>query len=1018
MDTITAPLLEPAAEQRSCPYVGPRPFEGRDKAFFFGREREAQELANMVAACPLTVVYGPSGAGKSSLLNATLLDELAKIEPDWIPAMFSAWQPGFEGGLLVTLADALGLSPTQLSLDRAAQALNEAARNSASPIILVLDQFEEYFLYHGAGAPQFEAMLAQLANRRSSAVHVVLSLRSDRLFLLDRLRRRIPHILQNLFLVDPLNAVGAADAIRKPIASYNRQHEAAVSVDDAVIDAVVRGADEQEIFQRLPFRGRGTAPSQACAATTQAVGRTAHGRIVAPFLQLALEALWREDVEVRGGTELTLTTLRVLAAAAPDAPSETLVGLLAQRHLDAILFSRSNTEQATCAALFDRMVTYSGGKVAVAVPGDFSSMFDADQLDVAAALLKELAVPGPNCLVRRVATDDQRLHEEAAASDDASFEIVHDALAVPILDWIRRWRARKARAEAEEREKAAAAKASREAAEQMAIERAEREARDARQAAKRRVWRFLWIAAMMIVVIVTIMMDYRERAETMARIAAFSRVDTQPEFRLRLLLGLASLSQADGPWKVLLKQKPVRDSLRDTLLRSPRYGGIYRSAGLDDTGTRLARLVNTGPGVARVQILTLDDGALKSIDAPADLAPNAVALRESVSAKLRSQRGPEVSMGFLAGMVDPVLVRRGILYYRTQAPAAGWRNLDIGQFLPPGFDDAPSIYVPVELTAGAVQITAISPSGNEMHVLRLRPVWMSDGTLQFQGPVSAVPVKWLGQRFQPALSPWLDDVPHERFAHLALPDAASPGQLTAPVLTVGDLSGETGEHVLWTGPAKLQADRLPQSDATSPTAPIPASVAFTDDGSAVAVRFGDHVRVLSLNDPPGAAKFHVPDSATAVSTGAGSLMRPLIAAVRVAPQSDRAARWRFAWLDSAGVVVLESDSDDNSELHAYRTWTGDATTLLSGLNGAFRLKFSRDGSFLILQQMQWPERMQQVRIWDLRPQWPETIRAARDDATLTKLACDRADIEPAGRTFRADERITWIGSAAPEPCAP
>jgi hypothetical protein len=195
-------------------------------------------------------------------------------------------------------------------------------------------------------------------------------------------------------------------------------------------------------------------------------------------------------------------------------------------------------------------------------------------------------------------------------------------------------------------------------------------------------------------------------------------------------------------------------------------------------------------------------------------------------------------------------------------------------------------------------------------------------------------------------------------------------------------------------------------------------VAFTDDGSAVAVRFGDHVRVLSLKDPAGAAKFHVPDSATAVSPGAGSLMRPLIAAVRVGPQSDRTARWRFAWLDAAGVVVLESDSDDNGELHAYRTWRGDATTLLSGLNGAFRLRFSRDGSFLILHQMQWPERMQQVRIWDLRPQWSDTIRAARDGATLTKLACDRADIEPGGRTFRADERITWIGSAAPEPCAP
>jgi hypothetical protein len=49
-----APLPEATAPnvlgQVRGPYVGPRPFQGDDKAFFFGREREARELANMVAA--------------------------------------------------------------------------------------------------------------------------------------------------------------------------------------------------------------------------------------------------------------------------------------------------------------------------------------------------------------------------------------------------------------------------------------------------------------------------------------------------------------------------------------------------------------------------------------------------------------------------------------------------------------------------------------------------------------------------------------------------------------------------------------------------------------------------------------------------------------------------------------------------------------------------------------------------------------------------------------------------------
>ena len=58
------------------PYVGPRPFELKDKDIFFGREQEARDLLSLVIAHNVVLVYAESGAGKTSLLNARLIPML------------------------------------------------------------------------------------------------------------------------------------------------------------------------------------------------------------------------------------------------------------------------------------------------------------------------------------------------------------------------------------------------------------------------------------------------------------------------------------------------------------------------------------------------------------------------------------------------------------------------------------------------------------------------------------------------------------------------------------------------------------------------------------------------------------------------------------------------------------------------------------------------------------------------------------------------------------------------------
>jgi hypothetical protein len=66
-------------------YVGPRPFDEKDKTIFFGRVGEARDLRSLVIAHPLVLFYAQSGAGKTSLINAGLIPLLKENQFEVLP---------------------------------------------------------------------------------------------------------------------------------------------------------------------------------------------------------------------------------------------------------------------------------------------------------------------------------------------------------------------------------------------------------------------------------------------------------------------------------------------------------------------------------------------------------------------------------------------------------------------------------------------------------------------------------------------------------------------------------------------------------------------------------------------------------------------------------------------------------------------------------------------------------------------------------------------------------------------
>ena len=184
-------MTESAVAAPSTPFKGLAPFEDSalDALLFFGREREIEVIAANLMANRLTVLYGPSGVGKTSLLRAGLAQRLRR-EPEAVVIVASSWGDDPVAALL----DAIEPGPQERSLP---DALENLSRRLDSNVYLVLDQFEEYFLYHGDDPPDkdFSTELAGLI-ATSVRVNLLIAIREDAFARLDRFEAHVPRLFE------------------------------------------------------------------------------------------------------------------------------------------------------------------------------------------------------------------------------------------------------------------------------------------------------------------------------------------------------------------------------------------------------------------------------------------------------------------------------------------------------------------------------------------------------------------------------------------------------------------------------------------------------------------------------------------------------------------------------------------------------------------------------------------------------------------------------------------------------
>jgi WD40 repeat protein len=398
---VSGPVSAPPA-----PFKGLAPFEDSafDALLFFGREREIEVIVANLMANRLTVLYGPSGVGKTSLLRAGLAQRLRQ-DPEAVVVVASSWGGDPVEDLLDATENTVRAlaDPPLESLRRTgslADTLGSLARRLDNDVYLVLDQFEEYFLYHEGESGPGSLMddLPEALGRRGLRANFLIGTREDSLAQLDAFKGRIPHLFANTLRLDPLDRRAGEAAIVGPIREYNRLRpgEPPIEIEPALVYAVLDEVATGRVD--LGLSGRGGVEEEAD-----------EGRIEAPYLQLVLERLW--DVETsRGSRRLRLDTLRELGGAAR----------VVQDHLERAMSELSPDEKDAAAAMYNHLVTPSGAKIAHGV-GDLAGYAGVDEADAGRVLTRLVG---------------QRIVRVGGDSGGGSrYEIFHDVLADAVLAW-------------------------------------------------------------------------------------------------------------------------------------------------------------------------------------------------------------------------------------------------------------------------------------------------------------------------------------------------------------------------------------------------------------------------------------------------------------------------------------------------------------------------------------------------------------------------------------------------------
>lgn len=277
-------------ENKTCPYTGLRPFSEDESLFFKGRDEHIDQATRQLAKNKFLILTGASGDGKSSLVYAGIVPNaragfLKAAYSNWAVADFRPERTPFHN-LCKSIAAQLGIpnietvkaelghgfsalvdlykaSPLYVdendsTWQQTDQSGRMSARRKASNLLVIADQFEEFFTNpenYNKGVPSVDATLvanllietAQIALEQNLPIYVVITMRSDFIGQCAAFRGLPEYIGFSQFFVPRLNRRQLQEVIEEPAISNGDRISRRLT--ERLIHDMVEGTDQLPILQ-------------------------------------------------------------------------------------------------------------------------------------------------------------------------------------------------------------------------------------------------------------------------------------------------------------------------------------------------------------------------------------------------------------------------------------------------------------------------------------------------------------------------------------------------------------------------------------------------------------------------------------------------------------------------------------------------------------------------------------------------------------------------------------------------
>ncbi|MFH0842828.1 MAG: ATP-binding protein [Bacteroidota bacterium] len=253
-----------------------------DRAIFFGRDHEIEELYHRVFESKIMLVYGVSGTGKSSLIHCGLANKFQ--DTDWLPIVIR------RGGNIVE-SMAAGIRSASLTVQQNKfsnpadfkKGVRSLYLDHYKPVFFIFDQFEELFIFGDKEERRTFIHIVKLLTESELQCRMIFVMREEYMAGVTEFEKSIPTFFSNRVRIEKMSHRNALEAIKQPCKVFNISLEEGFA--ESLLEKLSPGETDVEltylqVFLDKIFRlAAGSVPPPGPAPSEASVGELKGGSV-------------------------------------------------------------------------------------------------------------------------------------------------------------------------------------------------------------------------------------------------------------------------------------------------------------------------------------------------------------------------------------------------------------------------------------------------------------------------------------------------------------------------------------------------------------------------------------------------------------------------------------------------------------------------------------------------------------------------------------------------------------------